>query len=100
MYGLWRNFCVSEARRRKQRRSRNAWLPPGNDRGERIVGRVDGDPMVGKDQIGLRGNGRHVALRAGLCSDVRLVTLSRVAFAAGGIVSRQSFLERRVGGGA
>ena len=49
--------------------------------------------MIGKDQVGLRRNPRHVALRAGLACDVHPVTLSGMAFPAGGVIGRESRLE-------
>jgi hypothetical protein len=45
--------------------------------------------MIGKDQVGLRRNPWHVALRAGLACDVHPVTLSGMAFLAGGIIGRK-----------
>jgi hypothetical protein len=45
--------------------------------------------MIGKDQVGLRRNPWHMALRTGLACDVRLVTLSGMAFPAGGVVDRK-----------
>src|SRR5580765_6981468 len=53
--------------------------------------------MVGKDQIGLRRNPWHVALRAGLACHVRPVPLSGMASPAGGVIGRNLRLERGMG---
>jgi len=50
--------------------------------------------MVGKDQVGLRRNPWHVALRACFAGDVHPVSLSSVAFPAGGVIGRKLRLER------
>jgi hypothetical protein len=50
--------------------------------------------MVGEDQVGLRRNPWHVARRAGLAGDVHPVTLSGMAFPAGGVIGRKLGFER------
>ena len=50
--------------------------------------------MVGEDEVRLRRNPWHVAPRAGFAGDVHPVTLSGMAFPAGGVIGRKFGLER------
>ena len=50
--------------------------------------------MIGKDQVGLRRNPWHVALRAGLACDLHSVTLRGMTSPAGGVIGRNLRLER------
>jgi hypothetical protein len=50
--------------------------------------------MIGKDQVGLRWNPWHVALRAGLACDLRSVALRGMTSPAGGVIGRNLRLER------
>ena len=79
---------------RRRPRWRSVWLAARNDGGHRVAWRVHGDPMVGEDQVGLRRNTWHMALRAGFAGDIHPVTLGGMAFPAGGVIGRKLCLER------
>src|SRR5262245_7250548 len=89
MCAPWRSFSAKEEGFRRPEHSRNVWLTARNDWGHRVARRVHGDPMVGKDQMGLCWDPRHMAFRAGLARDVRLVKLSGMAFPAGDVIGRE-----------
>src|SRR5438067_2389004 len=94
MCATWRSFSAKEEKSRKPPYSKNVWLAVRNDRGHGIGWRVHGNPMIRKNQVGQRGYSRHVALRASLPGQRRLVTLGGMAFPAGGVIRRGPCLER------
>src|SRR5207248_8276021 len=81
---------------RRTRISQGKCLTTRTDRGHRIGWRIHRDAMVGKDQVRLRRNGRHVALRTGAAASGKFVSWMSMTSSASGVIGGELLLQRSV----